>query len=181
MIWGRRLFLLSVIGIAVGIGLYVTGVLPGGPAEDRTAAIDAAKPRPRPEFVLNDVDQRPHSVAEWDDRLLVVNFWATWCAPCREEIPVFVELQQLYRAQGLQFLGIAIDDAEAVRRYIDSAKINYPVLIGDQDAIDIAKQYGNLIGALPYTAIVDRNKEIVFTHQGAIHRDQIEAQIQALL
>lgn len=135
----------------------------------------------RPAFALPDLDGRLRDVSEWNGQILVVNFWATWCPPCRREMPAFIELQKRYGAQGVQFVGIALDEAAKVQDYVDAMGIEYPILLGDNQAIEVAKQFGNRFGALPYTAIVDRNGRIANTFRGEVSRETAEENIQALL
>lgn len=136
---------------------------------------------PRPEFTLPDTEGKPHNIKEWEGKVLVINFWATWCPPCRKEMPAFIELQEQYDAQGLQFVGVAIDEADKVTEFMDTYGVNYPMLLGDLAAIDVGKQYGNRFGALPYTAIVDRQGKIAFTRRGELEKHEAEAEIKKLL
>ena len=133
------------------------------------------------EFTLADLDGAKHNVHEWDGRVLVLNFWATWCPPCRRETPMFVELQEKYGAQGLQFVGIAIDNKDKVTDFIDTFGVNYPILIGTDDAIQISKEYGNRFGALPYSVIIDRKGHIIRVQRGELTRDVAEKTIKPLL
>lgn len=133
------------------------------------------------DFNLSDVDGQQRQISEWQGKTLVLNFWATWCAPCREEIPAFVELQDQYRSDGLQFVGIALQEAEEVRGFLQEFNVNYPSLVGSADVIKIAKQLGNDIGALPYTVVIDRSGIISFTHRGPLLKSDAERVIQSLL
>lgn len=129
----------------------------------------------RPRFSLPDVSGQMQDVSQWDDRLLIINFWATWCAPCRHEIPFFVELQTLYAERGVQFVGIAIDDPVSINEFADEIGMNYPSLHGQLEAMDVSKQYGNTVGGLPFTVVIDRNRQIVARKSGPFERDEIEA------
>ncbi|MCP4040967.1 MAG: TlpA family protein disulfide reductase, partial [Gammaproteobacteria bacterium] len=134
--------------------------------------------KPRPEFSLNDLTGTPRRVREWDGRLLFVNFWATWCPPCLREIPTFIELQERYGSRGLQFLGVAIQDPVPVMEFVREAGINYPVLVGQEDAMQVAKEYGNRFGGLPFTAVVDRNGTILYARGGELSMEQAEKLIK---
>jgi peroxiredoxin len=133
------------------------------------------------DFSLFDTDGQQRQISEWQGKTLVLNFWATWCAPCREEMPAFVELQDQYRSDGLQFVGIALQEAEEVRDFLQEFNVNYTSLVGSADAMKIAKQLGNDIGALPYTVVIDRNGIISFTHRGPLLKSDAEKVIQKLL
>lgn len=137
--------------------------------------------QPRPDFRLPDIEGQVRSISEWDGKVLVVNFWATWCPPCRKEMPAFIELQEQYADKGLQFVGIAIDEKDKVIDFSDTYGVNYPMLVGDLDAIKLGKAYGNRFGALPYTVIIDRGGNIRFTQRGELPRDIAEAEIKKLL
>jgi peroxiredoxin len=130
--------------------------------------------QPRPGFALPDLEGEVRDISDWDGNILAVNFWATWCAPCKEEIPEFIELQDRYRDDGVVFIGVALDNIEAVTDFVERYGMNYPVLIGEQAVIDAARAYGNNIGALPYTAFVNREGRIVHTHYGLIKRADAE-------
>lgn len=133
------------------------------------------------DFSLSDVNGKQRHLSEWQGKVIVINFWATWCAPCREEIPAFIELQQQYSSDGLQFIGIALQQAEEVRDFIAEFNVNYPTLVGVDDVIKISKKLGNDIGALPYTVVIDRDGKIIFTRRGPLLKSEAELVIQTLL
>ena len=112
---------------------------------------------------------------------MVVNFWATWCPPCIAEIPEFIKLQKKYGKQGVQFIGIAIDQKSKVQSFAAEVGMNYPVLLGDLAGIDLARRIGNVEGGLPYTVIVERSGKIVTTQLGTLSTDKLEGIIKPLL
>lgn len=127
---------------------------------------------------LPDMEGKPQALAQWRGKVLVVNFWATWCPPCLEEIPEFVRMQEKLGDQGLQFVGIAVDNVVNVRQFAVKHRMNYPVLVGELDAIELAKIAGNQIGGLPFTVIVDRNGRLIGTETGALNEQKLTAIIQ---
>lgn len=150
--------------LALGAGLYF-----GGFAGDR----DDADQRGRAAemlfgVALPDTEGREQSIGQWKGKVLIVNFWATWCVPCREEMPEFVKAQRDFGARGLQFVGIAVDEAGKVKEFAAELGLNYPVLIGGYGAIELSKTLGNRVGALPFTVVVDRSGHITRTHLGPI-------------
>jgi peroxiredoxin len=134
-----------------------------------------------PEFTLPDLDGAPHNIHQWQGNVIVLNFWATWCPPCCRETPMFVDLQDEFGPQGLQFVGVAIDEISKVKEFMDTYGVNYPMLTGVDDAIEISKTYGNRFGALPYTVFIDRDGNIVHRQREELKRDQAESIIKKLL
>lgn len=178
------------LGIAVGILLFAVGMYGGDKAvkwfratqfEEVSKEAASHFNTHADKFSLHDLNGVNHHSEEWQGKILVVNFWATWCPPCRKETPMFVELQEQYAGKGLQFLGIAIDDVNSVKDFVDTYAVNYPILIGNEDAIDLAKKYGNRFGALPYTVIINRQGTIVHAQAGEMVKDKTEKILLKLL
>ncbi len=177
--WLKRLGYLAVFIVSafVGDALYdwYQSTTPG--AEAARAAVGA----PAPRFALPDLDGQVRRSDEWAGKVMVVNFWATWCPPCRREMPAFVELQHRYANEGVVFVGIALDEAGKAAAFADEVGVDYPILVGDESAIETAKAFGNRFGALPYTAVVDRRGNIRYTHRGEVTEEELEAEIRSLL
>ena len=133
------------------------------------------------DFSLPDLDGKKHALSEWRGKVIVLNFWATWCPPCREEIPLFISLQKKHQADNLQIIGVAIDNPAAVRVYRQSMRMNYPILIGNDEAMPLLAKYGNRQGSLPYTVIIDRSGSIVVRKLGAFAQTELESLIDPLL
>ena len=127
------------------------------------------------------LDDRPQALAQWRGKVLVVNFWATWCAPCREEIPGFIKFQDQYGPRGVQFVGLAIDGKERVGPYAREIGINYPVLLGGLQSMDFARQVGNSRGVLPFTVVIDRKGRVVTTEIGILRPEKLENLLKPLL
>lgn len=130
---------------------------------------------------LPDIEGNTQALSQWRGNVLLINFWATWCAPCREEIPEFIEVQDKFREQGLILVGIAIDQKEKVEMFIKEFGINYPIVVGDIEAFSLADAMGNPQGALPYTVMINRDGEIVDSHLGRIHLNKVEKILKPLL
>ena len=135
----------------------------------------------RPAFDLPDLHDNSVSISRWNGRVIVLNFWATWCGPCRKEIPLLNTLQKAYSARGVQIVGVALDNTEAIKQFMRSVPINYPVLVGDQNAIEVIEAYGDSAGALPYTVFIDKKGIIVNAASGALTDDYARKTIEGLL
>lgn len=135
----------------------------------------------RPAFTLASVSGEAMDVSQWDGQVVLLNFWATWCPPCRREIPALIELQDRLGPQGLQVVGIAIDQRQLVEEYRDTMGINYPVLVGETEAMEISAAYGNTYGQLPYSVVIDRQGRITDIHRGELTTEDVETLVKPLL
>lgn len=120
-------------------------------------------------------------LAQWRGRALVCNFWATWCAPCREEMPLFEAAHRQNVDKGIQVVGIAVDNAANVREFTDSVKVTYPILIGGAGTIDLMRDLGNKAGALPFTVLLNARGRLVGKKLGAYAPQELEAALAALI
>ena len=134
-----------------------------------------------PDQVLLDLDGEPQPFNQWKGEIVILNFWATWCPPCRREMPSFIELQEQYGAQGVQFVGVAIDNPKMAQRYGSDHGINFPTLQGEQSGLDLSMMLGNHRSVLPYTVIFDRSGKVVSRRSGEIRHKEILATITPLL
>ena len=130
---------------------------------------------------LPDLDDKSQALSQWRGKVMVVNFWASWCEPCRKEIPEFIELQEKFRNNGLVFIGVAVDRKERAAAFSKAIGINYPVLVGDMKAMTLAEAAGNRQGALPFTVVIDRNGKITGTKLGSLSRSKLESMVKPLL
>lgn len=105
-------------------------------------------------FNLRDLTGKPHTLADWRGKIVVLNFWATWCPPCRAEIPLLMRAQQRYGDKGVQIVGIAVDNADAVARFSAQVGINYPLLTAEEDGVGLMEKLGDRSGSLPYSVII---------------------------
>jgi thiol-disulfide isomerase/thioredoxin len=169
---GTKIFLLigvALAALAAGLALH--------PLNRDPAVVTPAGLLETP---LESVEGGKQSLGTWKGKVLVVNFWATWCAPCRKEIPEFIRMQERQGAQGLQFVGIAIDDKDKVAPYMREVGINYPVLVGELDAVEMSRSLGNELGALPFTVVIDRSGKVVHTILGATSEAKLEPVLKPL-
>lgn len=133
-----------------------------------------------PAFSLQTLDGGTFNSSDWHDRVLIINFWATWCPPCREEMPEFVKLQSEFADKGVQFVGIAIDDKDRVAHFVQQQKIGFPILLGGFQGSEISKRLGNRHGGLPYTVVVAKGGEIKMAQAGAMTYDQLKTILDKL-
>jgi thiol-disulfide isomerase/thioredoxin len=171
--------------LAYGLVLAVVALLAllAGVLAQRWWHAGAPPPEVRiePTAALHDLEGKTRDLGEWRGQVLVVNFWATWCPPCREEMPAFVQVQEALGGQGVRFIGVALDEPEAVRGYLQETPVNYPVLIGGQDAADWAARLGNVAGVLPFTAVFDREGRLAHTKLGLFRREALTAAVRPLV
>jgi thiol-disulfide isomerase/thioredoxin len=133
-----------------------------------------------PQFSLSNLQGQSTPISTWAGRPLVINFWATWCAPCRREIPLLKILAGEWAAQQVEVVGIAVDHREQVVHFADQFKITYPLLIGEQDALDVAAKFGVASPAFPFTVFTDRHGEVVALFVGELHRPQADLIMSAV-
>ena len=156
---------LALAALAAGVWLAQSRYAPQPP----TTSTEALWPLNFP-----DLQGRTQTLSQWRGRILVLNFWASWCAPCREEMPDFAALRAQYRPQGVEFVGLAIDQPANVAQFLQQQPVNYPILIGEGAAHSLARQLGNPSGALPYTIVLDRDGKIILRHLGRLPRTTLE-------
>ena len=132
-------------------------------------------------LTLPDLGGRLQALAQWRGKVLVVNYWASWCAPCVEEMPAFSRLQRQYAAQGVQFVGIALDSAELVRAFVEAHPVSYPLLIGGAAGIDLARQLGNGNLSLPYTLLITPQRELRLAHLGPLSEQELDLAVHQSL
>jgi peroxiredoxin len=130
---------------------------------------------------LADPQGRMRSLADWRGQVLVVNFWATWCEPCRQEMPALQRVRDRYAASGLEIIGIAFDEAAKVRQFATETGVSYPLLIAGLGSIGLTRQLGNRMGALPYTVVLDRKGRLALAHLGIISEARLREVVEPLL
>ena len=182
----RTLMLIAVVaGLAGAAGYYIVS-RPSAPgpsvaeAQAPAAAAPASAPGTQlagviPEFTLADRDGVPRSLKDdWQGKALIINFWATWCAPCRREIPLLNALATARAAENFQVVGVAIDFRDKVLEYARETPIQYPILIGEQDALDAAAAFGVDAVGLPFTIFTDTSGRVIALHMGELTADEAD-------
>jgi thiol-disulfide isomerase/thioredoxin len=129
---------------------------------------------------LNDLHGQPQNLGQWRGKVLVVNYWATWCHPCREEMPGFSRLQDKFRGKGVQFVGISIDDAAKIMEFQRETPVTYPLLIGDIGTMKNSADLGNTRQALPFTAVFDRQGKLAMSKLGRLSEKELEPELVEL-
>jgi thiol-disulfide isomerase/thioredoxin len=121
-----------------------------------------------------DANDKPQALKQWQGKIIVLNFWATWCPPCREEMPELSELNTQYQDKNVIVLGLAIDDVKLINEFIKETKISYPLLAAEEGGMDLASGLGNNKGVLPYTVIIKPDRTVAKTYFGRISKQQLE-------
>jgi thiol-disulfide isomerase/thioredoxin len=167
---GLRLPLLLALCAAAGffVGRAFWTGLPTPPS-----GADAAPPAHVPAFQLRDLSGAQRDIREWSSQVLIINFWATWCAPCRKEMPLLEALHQERSAEGLAIVGIAIDDEDPVRAFIGETGVTYTILVGQQEAMAVAESFKPGWVGLPMTVIAAPGGEILKLHVGELHPEDL--------
>lgn len=144
-------------------------------APEPTSEESGGTPTVLPDFTLTDIAGSPRSIRSWTGKSMIVNFWATWCAPCRREIPLLKDLQQQRGPEGFQVVGVAVDVREDVLNYAKEIGIDYPVIMGEQEGLEAVGKFGLGSIGFPFTVFTDNQHRIVLTHLGELHAAQADA------
>lgn len=165
----REALILAAAGVAAAAAGFFAGpaLLRLGQGEKPPSSLLAA---PLPDLAGN-----TRRLSEWHGRLLVCNFWATWCAPCREEIPLLIATRAKYAASGVEIVGIAVDNAAKVLEFSKTYAIPYPILLAETDGLELMRRVGNASGGLPYTVVLDRAGTIAHRKLGALKPGELDA------
>ncbi len=160
-------------------GVSVPAGLASAPDPKENSASEAIASHPvipaqLPYFSLQNLSGKSTSIDSWKGKSLIINFWATWCAPCRREIPLLKTLASDWAGRNLAVIGIAVDYPDKVREFVGQFKIDYPVLVGEQDALEVAARFGMDSPAFPFTVFTDRRGEVVALFVGELHRPQAD-------
>lgn len=184
------LLLMAAVAVLAAAGGYMLArSMDAGSAPARPVQLDAStvvkQPDeliglPRPGFEHRDTQGRAVTADDFNGRPLLLNFWATWCKPCVEEMPMLSELQQGWQTRGLQIVGIALDDPGRAAEFAARMGVNYPILVGSTDVVLTGRRYGNSSGMLPFSVLVGRDGRVRWAHLGALDRAMVEEQLALL-
>ena len=170
----RQLLALLAVAVLAAAGGFFAAKHFAGAGDPAPAGVETLVGQARPDFRHPDLDGRMREAADFDGALTLVNFWATWCAPCVEEMPMLSELQDRYRDRGFRVVGIALDERDRAAAFARDLGITYPVLLGEADVVVTSRRYGNTTGMLPYSVLVDAKGVVRWLRLGALERAQLE-------
>lgn len=178
----KQFFGIGLLALAAAVaGYFIARWLAPGPIAMSTSATkESLVGEIRPDFTLPDVSGQMHSIAEWDGEVILLNFWATWCRPCVEEMPMLDAMQEQYGEDGLQVIGIALDSPGKVRTFVTNYAIDYPILIAGMDGYALAERFGGGVG-LPYSVLIARDSEVVKTMLGILDKQSLQALLSEYL
>jgi thiol-disulfide isomerase/thioredoxin len=168
----------------LGTALVLLAIVVTANAASKPAQATGAAPNVSqiPAFELPDLEGRDRSLEDWKDRVILLNFWATWCLPCRYEIPDLIAFQANHGPEGLQVVGIGLDEEHKLVNFARTFRINYPVLVADpQRDLQLLRDWGNLAGVLPYSVVIDRDGDIVYQRAGTFGQEELETYVLPLL
>ena len=154
--------------LAVPLGLHASPSVP-----------PAKLGKPAPDWTLSDVDGKPVKLSDFSGKVVILNFWATWCPPCTEEIPTLVEIQKEYGSKGVVVVGVSVDEGgpAIVRSFLKQNRLNYPVVLASRMVTDVYDS----TGAIPTTYLIDRSGKVAHVQLGEIDKAQLEKQLKPLL
>ena len=148
--------MIKTVAYTLALAMFVTS--PGANAGETSA----------PAFTLPGMDGKQHQLGEWHNKVVLLNFWASWCSPCQSEIRDLVAYQSKYGADGLQIVGVGLDDAQKLRNVQRSLEINYPILLDNSPGNPVMRSFGNHEGVVPFSVLISREGEVLYTHTGLI-------------
>ena len=175
------LIFVGIAVLAISAGFYFLTKLQEGVQNEMASEAKKLSAESLFSASLPDVQGQNQAISQWQGKVIVVNFWATWFTPCQEEIPEFIESQKKFHDQGLVYLGIALDQANKVKTFSEEFGINYPVLVGGLNAWSLAEATGNRMSVLPYTVVINRSGMIVETYVGRVNLKKLEKLVIPLL
>jgi len=169
----------GVLAALAGTSLWLASI-PAPPPQPKAEAVEAA-PAAVMAAKFTDLDGNSRVLGQLSGKVIVVNFWATWCTPCLEEMPGFARLQARWESRGVRFVGLANDDPVKVKTFGEKLAINYPLWTGDAAVMDLSRRLGNRIGVLPHTVLIDGDGKVIESRIGVYAEDKLEARLAEIL
>ncbi len=167
-------------GISIGAAIFGQHWLVGTNFDPLTPA-RGGRADTLPDFRLPDLAGREIASSSWAGKVLVINYWASWCPPCVREMPTLIRAQQAYDPGQFQVVGIAIDTQEAVEHFLVDHPVNYPILVGNVDSVEMSRRLGNRMHGIPFTVIFDRHGRRTFSQVGEVTATTLQAELATLL
>lgn len=183
----ERWFVTPIAILAMLVGFYLSAqhfaepvATAPGPMQPGPVSNDRLVGNMRPDFELANHHGELVSSDDFSGKAVLLNFWATWCSPCREEMPMLMDLQRDNASKGFQVVGIALDDTQAVKRFVQSYGIDYPILVGEADVFNTSAAYGNQEGVLPFSVLIDKKGIIRWQYAGLLKPDELNRQLNKI-
>jgi peroxiredoxin len=163
---------IAVLFTAIGIYLGVKRFQPSAPADTAVAALMQVS--------MKDSSGKQRKMSEWQGKVLLLNFWATWCPPCVSEMPELVALQNELAGKNLQVVGIGIDSPSNIREFAEKHQITYPLLLGGLEGSELSRQFGNQSGGLPFTILIGPDGSVRQTYMGRLNMEKVRADLASI-
>jgi len=169
----KKIFYIAALMAALGLGLGIyAGSLRANPATPQDKTVEALLAK-----TLPDSAAKPQALSQWQHHFLVVNFWATWCSPCVQEMPELSALQKEFQGKPVQIIGLGIDSPSNIANFAKKYSISYPLYVAGMDGSELSRKMGNQAGGLPFTVLINGNGKIVKTYLGRLKMDELRADI----
>ncbi|MFB1485890.1 MULTISPECIES: TlpA family protein disulfide reductase [unclassified Thiocapsa] len=168
-------------GISIGVAVVSQRWIDAPKPEAGLSVRQSAPLQTLPDFGLTDLTGLEASSEAWAGKVVVINYWASWCPPCIREMPLFIQTQETLGAAGVQVVGIAVDRREDVEAFVAQYPVNYPILMATPEAVALSKRLGNRVEGLPFTVIFDRRGRRVFSRIGEVTAAELKVELDALV
>nr|VFK81329.1 MAG: Peroxiredoxin [Candidatus Kentron sp. SD] len=149
--------------IAISVIFYATSQVKPQSSQINTTGVNTVE-----DFRMVVIDGNERNLSDWKGKIIILNFWATWCPPCLREIPAMIKMQAKWQQNNIQFIGVSLDDPDKVKQFAQEKGLNYPNFLGTAFHIAISRDLGNETGILPYTVIINPDFKVIYTHSGEI-------------
>lgn len=166
--------------LSLGFVIYYYVLNPSSPLKNINSDFSGLSTKPLFAAKFPNENGVIQDLSQYKGKIIVLNFWATWCPPCRDEMPEFSKLYQQYQHQNVVVLGAAADELAAVRHYLSASPVSYPIIVGDMEAMSLSSHLGNVQGALPFTVFINTDGIVAHVHLGRISYAQLEKELNRI-